>query len=92
MDNLNEKESLDSQVVEGCNWEPEYGGWMVEATLDHPYTGFAKDLLRVELNMRLRCRRLVTNETAPTNIRSFHAGHAGRGRYRPTHECERADN
>jgi len=70
MDTLNEKESQHSQVVEGCNWVPEYGAWMVEATPDRPYTGYTTDLLRVERNMRLRRKRMMTvleeNEIAPT--------------------------
>ena len=56
--------------VEGCNWVPEYGSWMIEATPKRPYSGYAIDLLRVERNMRLRRRRLLTelneHEIAPT--------------------------
>ncbi|KAL3943383.1 MAG: hypothetical protein SGBAC_002549 [Bacillariaceae sp.] len=70
MDELNRKEHEHSQVVEGCHWVPEYGAWMVEATPNRPYTGFTTDLLRVERNMRLRRRRILTvlkdNEIAPT--------------------------
>ncbi len=70
MDNLNEKEKTHMHHVEGCNWVPEYGSWMVEATPKRPYSGYAIDLLRVERNMRLRRRRLLTelreNEIAPT--------------------------
>ena len=70
MDSLNQKESEHAQIVEGCNWVPEYGGWMVEATPNRPYTGFTTDLLRVERNMRLRRKRILTvlkpNEIAPT--------------------------
>eukprot|EP00980_Cylindrotheca_fusiformis_P028434 scaffold22599_cov139-Cylindrotheca_fusiformis.AAC.25 len=70
MDELNRKESEHPQMVEGCNWVPEYGAWMVEATPNRPYTGFTTDLLRVERNMRLRRRRILTvlkeNEIAPT--------------------------
>lgn len=70
MDALNRMESLHSQVVEGCNWVPEYGAWMVEATPNRPYTGYTTDLLRVERNMRLRRKRILTvlgeNEIAPT--------------------------
>jgi hypothetical protein len=32
MDELNEKESLNHQIVEGCTWVPEYGAWMVEVS------------------------------------------------------------
>jgi DNA-binding ferritin-like protein (Dps family) len=70
MDDLNRKEAEHSQIVEGCNWVPEYGAWMVEATPNRPYTGFSTDLLRVERNMRLRRKRILTvlteNEIAPT--------------------------
>ena len=70
MDELNEKEAANSQTMEGCNWVPEYGAWMVEATPSRPYTGYTNDLLRVERNMRLRRRRILTvlheNEIAPT--------------------------
>lgn len=69
MDDLNQKESENKQV-EGCNWVPEYGAWMVEATPNRPYTGYTTDLLRVERNMRLRRKRILTalneNEIAPT--------------------------
>jgi len=74
MDSLNEKERSHSHSVEGCNWVPEYGAWMVEATPSRPYTGFTHDLLRVERNMRLRRKRILTvlheDELAPT-ISSF---------------------
>jgi len=70
MDELNMKEAQHSQLTEGCNWVPEYGAWMVEATPSRPYTGFSTDLLRVERNMRLRRKRILTvlnkNEIAPT--------------------------
>lgn len=70
MDALNKKEAEHAQIVEGCNWVPEYGAWMVEATPNRPYTGFTTDLLRVERNMRLRRKRILTvlndNEIAPT--------------------------
>jgi len=74
MEELNRKESENKQMVEGCNWVPEYGAWMVEATPNRPYTGFTNDLLRVERNMRLRRKRILTvlneNEIAPT-VSSF---------------------
>jgi len=70
MDNLNEKEEIHSYENEGCNWVPEYGAWMIEATPRRPYSGYSSDLLRVERNMRLRRKRLLTelkeNEVAPT--------------------------
>jgi len=70
MDELNDKEFSHSQLTEGCHWVPEYGAWMVEATPNRPYTGYTTDLLRVERNMRLRRRRILTvlepDEIAPT--------------------------
>jgi glutamate--cysteine ligase catalytic subunit len=70
MDELNRKEAAHAQIVEGCSWVPEYGAWMVEATPNRPYTGYTTDLLRVERNMRLRRKRILTvlneNEIAPT--------------------------
>lgn len=70
MDALNGNEASHSQLVEGCNWVPEYGAWMVEATPNRPYTGYTTDLLRVERNMRLRRKRILTvldeNEISPT--------------------------
>jgi hypothetical protein len=32
MDNLNSNEEMHTHEAEGCNWVPEYGGWMIEAT------------------------------------------------------------
>mmetsp|Transcript_24146 Transcript_24146/g.29733 ORF Transcript_24146/g.29733 Transcript_24146/m.29733 type:complete len:998 (-) Transcript_24146:145-3138(-) len=70
MDELNAREATHMHHVEGCTWVPEYGSWMIEATPKRPYSGYAIDLLRVERNMRLRRRRLLTalkeNEIAPT--------------------------
>jgi hypothetical protein len=70
MDTLNQNEQLLSRETEGCNWVPEYGAWMVEATPSRPYTGYVNDLLRVERNMRLRRKRILAqlkdNEIAPT--------------------------
>lgn len=70
MDNLNKNEASHSYESEGCNWVPEYGAWMVEATPRRPYSGYSVDLLRVERSMRLRRKRILTelneNEIAPT--------------------------
>lgn len=70
MDELNAKEAASGDGQEGCTWVPEYGAFMVEATPDRPYSGFTTDLLRVERNMRLRRRRMLTvlheDEIAPT--------------------------
>ncbi|RHY30652.1 hypothetical protein DYB32_004156 [Aphanomyces invadans] len=60
----------EDHVEEGCNWVPEYGAWMVEATPSTPYGGFSSDLRRVEPSMRLRRARLLSvlkdNEICPT--------------------------
>lgn len=70
MDELNKKESSQPDAAEGCSWVPEYGSWMIESTPSRPYTGYAEDLLRVERNMRLRRKRLLSvlreGEIAPT--------------------------
>ena len=50
----------DGLHIESCAWHPEYGGWMVEGTPRVPYGGFTHDLARVEANMRLRRKRLVS--------------------------------
>ena len=39
MDDLNDKEKSHLHRMEGCHWVPEYGGWMIEATPNRPYTG-----------------------------------------------------
>jgi hypothetical protein len=81
MDELNNKESNRSQMVEGCQWVPEYGAWMIEATPNRPYTGYTSDLLRVERNMRLRRKRMLTvleeDEVAPTISAPFMLGAQG---------------
>ena len=65
-----EKEYIYAHENEGCTWQPEFGGWMIESTPGKPYTNYASDLLRVERNMLLRRRRLISlleeNEIAPT--------------------------
>jgi len=70
MDKLNQNEQVHIHESEGCNWVPEYGAWMVEATPSRPYTGYSTDLLRVERNMRLRRKRILSvlkpDEIAPT--------------------------
>jgi glutamate--cysteine ligase catalytic subunit len=61
---------MNSHQVEECIWHPEFGGWMVESTPAKPYSNYANDLLRVEKNMIIRRRRLMSalheNEIAPT--------------------------
>ena len=67
---LKQKEQLVSHQAEGVTWHPEFGSWMVESTPSRPYSNYASDLLRVERNMILRRRRLLSvlkeNEIAPT--------------------------
>lgn len=67
---LDEKEKSTLHRLEGCTWHPEYGSWMVEATPRQPFSGYAADLVRVERNMRLRRKRVLSvlrpGEVAPT--------------------------
>lgn len=42
----------------GCQWQPEYGSWMVEAVPRDPYSGYVSDLLNVEKSMQWRRKRL----------------------------------
>ena len=71
-DALATKEEAHSYRTEGCAWHPEYGRWMVEGTPSRPYGGYAADLCRVERNMRLRRRRLLSeldeDEICPTLV------------------------
>jgi glutamate--cysteine ligase catalytic subunit len=64
------EESL-TGLKSGCEWQPEYGSWMIEAVPRDPYGGYISDLLLVEKNMQLRRRRLhavlKSNEIAPTS-------------------------
>jgi glutamate--cysteine ligase catalytic subunit len=66
---LEEMETRMSHQSEGCTWHPEFGNWMIESTPSRPYTNYASDLLRIERNMLLRRRRLLSalreNEIAP---------------------------
>ena len=67
---MSEAEGEDGTGVRGCQWVPEYGAWMVEATPDRPYSAYASDLVAVERNMRLRRARLLSvlrpDEICPT--------------------------
>ena len=71
---MDEKEVGAKCEVEGCTWHPEWGSWMIESTPSKPYSNYASDLLRVERNMILRRRRILSalgeNEIAPT-VTSF---------------------
>lgn len=70
LEELNAKEKASLHRLEGCTWHPEYGSWMVEATPRRPFSGYAADLVRVERNMRLRRKRILSvlrpGEVAPT--------------------------
>ncbi|KAI9442582.1 glutamate-cysteine ligase catalytic subunit [Lactarius indigo] len=48
-------------------FHPEYGRYMLESTPGAPYTGFVRDLVLVEPNMRLR-RRLARSQLKPNQI------------------------
>lgn len=54
----------------GCEWQPEYGSWMVEAVPRSPYGSYVSDLPNVEKSMQLRRKRLHyvlgDREIAPT--------------------------
>lgn len=56
--------------LNGCAWHQEYGSWMIEGTPTLPFSGFARDLVEVETNMRLRRARLLAallpGQIAPT--------------------------
>ena len=88
MDRLNDQEGSNEMQMEGCKWVPEYGAWMVEATPNRPYTGYTTDLLRVERNMRLRRKRLLTvleeDEVAPTLSAPLRLGAQGEDGSVPT--------
>lgn len=64
----NERQSSDLPI--GCEWQPEYGSWMVEAVPKSPYGSYVSDLLNIEKSMQLRRKRLHSvlhqNEIAPT--------------------------
>lgn len=68
-DYLSFKEDEVAHQTEGVSWHPEFGGWMIESTPSRPYSNYASELLRVERNMILRRRRLVSalkpDEIAP---------------------------
>ena len=58
----NKEEALGRRdgLGEACTWHPEYGAWMLEGTPRIPYGGFTADLCRVEPNMRLRRKRILS--------------------------------
>eukprot|EP00037_Helgoeca_nana_P001738 m.29153 g.29153 ORF g.29153 m.29153 type:complete len:756 (-) comp12085_c0_seq1:341-2608(-) len=73
MDTLNSREpGVEGASAGRCNWVPEYGSWMVEATPAVPYDGYVSGLRSIETNMRLRRARLLAalrpDEIAPTMV------------------------
>lgn len=57
IDLLSRREQERNAVLEcGCDWQPEYGGWMVESVPRLPYGGYISDLLAVERSMQRRRR------------------------------------
>lgn len=67
---LIQQEKRHSDLPIGCEWQPEYGSWMVEAVPRSPYGSYVSDLLNVEKSMQLRRKRLHfalnAGEIAPT--------------------------
>lgn len=51
--------SLRGDLPIGCEWHPEYGSWMIEATPHSPYGSYLADLLNVQKSMSLRRKRLL---------------------------------
>lgn len=60
METLKHNEELSMHETEGATWHPEFGAWMIESTPSRPYSNYASDLLRVERNMLMRRRRLLS--------------------------------
>ena len=56
--------------MEWCEFQPEYGAWMIESIPSRPYGGTTVDLLDVEKNMGIRRERLAAklseDEIAPS--------------------------
>ena len=53
--------SMETEVNDlpmGCEWQPEYGSWMIEVVPRNPYGSYLEDLLTVEKSMNLRRKRL----------------------------------
>ena len=62
-------EPIPDHNINWCNYQPEYGSWMIESIPSRPYKGGTIDLLDVEKNMLLRRERLAgklsANEIIP---------------------------
>jgi glutamate--cysteine ligase catalytic subunit len=69
-EHLSQVEKTYHDLPIGCEWQPEYGSWMVEAVPKNPYGSYVSDLLNVEKSMQLRRKRLhfalQPQEIAPT--------------------------
>jgi glutamate--cysteine ligase catalytic subunit len=65
-----EEELLHNDLPIGCEWQPEYGSWMIEAVPRNPYGSYISDLLNVEKSLQLRRKRLhnalALGEIAPS--------------------------
>jgi glutamate--cysteine ligase catalytic subunit len=48
-------------------FHPEYGRYMLESTPGCPYTGFARDLVSVEADMRFR-RQIIRSHLKPNEL------------------------
>lgn len=57
-DQLKELEATHADLPIGCEWQPEYGSWMIESVPRNPYGSYISDLLNVEKSMMLRRKRL----------------------------------
>ena len=55
---LNAEPCPEQDKVKWCEFQPEYGSWMIESIPSRPFNGGTIDLLDVENNMRIRRERL----------------------------------
>jgi glutamate--cysteine ligase catalytic subunit len=53
----------------GCDWQPEYGSWMVECVPRLPYGGYVSDLFQVERSMQLRRCVRINFSLAPFRVK-----------------------
>jgi glutamate--cysteine ligase catalytic subunit len=47
-----EEELMHNDLPIGCEWQPEYGSWMIEAVPRNPYGSYISDLLNVEKSLQ----------------------------------------
>ena len=66
---LNSEQCPHEDKSKWCEYQPEYGSWMIESIPSRPFNGGTIDLLDVEKNMRIRRERLIdklgANEIIP---------------------------